>query len=132
MGLKEQLQRSYANVSLMYIKSNNFHYNVVGPTFLSIHKLFEKQYEFFHESADIIGELLKKEKWEINPNTTWFVKHGSVKEANGENGLKEMVSSQLNSFKKLKIEWDLLARAEQSVTIADAFTTLLHELDKQI
>jgi DNA-binding ferritin-like protein len=25
-----------------------------------------------------------------------------------------------------------LARAEQSVTIADAFTTLLHELDKQI
>lgn len=43
-----------------YFKSHAFHWNVEGPTFVSLHKLFEEIYEDTWESVDAIAEQIRQ------------------------------------------------------------------------
>lgn len=44
-GSGELLNRLLADIVVLYIKTRNYHWNVTGPTFGSLHQLFETQYE---------------------------------------------------------------------------------------
>lgn len=54
-GLKEVLADTYA----LYLKTQNFHWNVNGENFFSLHLLFEKQYEEMAEAVDEIAERIR-------------------------------------------------------------------------
>lgn len=41
------------------LKTQNFHWNVEGPNFGPLHKLFGKQYEDLQEAADLIAERIR-------------------------------------------------------------------------
>lgn len=49
------LASSYA----LQLKTQNFHWNVTGPNFHSIHLLFEKQYDDLAEAVDLIAERIR-------------------------------------------------------------------------
>lgn len=46
-----------ADEMILYTKLRNYHWNVTGPEFKSLHALFEEQYE---EVADIIDQLAER------------------------------------------------------------------------
>lgn len=48
-----------ADTYTLLIKTHVFHWNVVGPLFLSLHELTEKQYGDLFEAADIIAERIR-------------------------------------------------------------------------
>jgi starvation-inducible DNA-binding protein len=48
-----------ANVSLLTIKTKKFHWDVVGPQFMTLHKLWDQQYETLSEEADEIAERVR-------------------------------------------------------------------------
>ena len=44
---------------LLYIKTRNFHWNVVSPSFSEMHKFFEEQYEALDEIFDDVAERIR-------------------------------------------------------------------------
>ncbi len=53
------LARLLADEHVLYVKTRNFHWNVTGLDFGSLHALFEKQYDGLAESIDEIAERLR-------------------------------------------------------------------------
>ncbi len=54
------LNRYLADVVVLYIKTRNYHWNVTGPVFRSLHKLFEEQYEALDEIMDLTAERVRQ------------------------------------------------------------------------
>lgn len=54
-GLKVLLANTYA----LYLKTQNYHWNVVGPHFHSLHGMFEEQYKALAEAVDEIAERIR-------------------------------------------------------------------------
>lgn len=48
-----------ANASLLTIKTKKFHWDVVGPQFASLHKLWDEQYEIVNLYVDEIAERIR-------------------------------------------------------------------------
>jgi len=67
IGIEDKDQKKVAqilNIVLssefaLYIKTRQFHWNVEGMNFISLHKLFEEQYEFLDEKVDEIAERVR-------------------------------------------------------------------------
>jgi starvation-inducible DNA-binding protein len=59
LSVVEGLARLLADTYALYIRTQNFHWNVVGPEFYSLHLLFEHQYKELAEAIDEIAERVR-------------------------------------------------------------------------
>ncbi len=88
-GLSKLLADSY----LLYLKTQNYHWNVTGKMFQSLHVLFEKQYREQAESIDEIAERIRA-LGEFAPGSfSSFSKVTSIKEENGIPTAEDMIQS---------------------------------------
>jgi starvation-inducible DNA-binding protein len=55
----EALSRVLADTFTLYLKTHNFHWNVVGPMFHTLHLMFEEQYKELWLASDAIAERLR-------------------------------------------------------------------------
>lgn len=53
--LKVTLADSY----ILYLKTQNYHWNVTGPNFKSFHLMFEEQYNDLFTAVDLIAERIR-------------------------------------------------------------------------
>nr|NGX45706.1 DNA protection during starvation protein [Chlamydiota bacterium] len=53
------LSKLLADTYLLYLKTQNSHWNVTGPEFYSLHLLFQSQYEEMAEAIDEIAERVR-------------------------------------------------------------------------
>lgn len=58
-GVVHLLQGNLADLHVLYIKTRNFHWNVVGPRFSQLHKFFEEQYDALEEAIDEVAERIR-------------------------------------------------------------------------
>ena len=54
-GLSRLLADSYT----LYLKTHNFHWNVTGPMFMTLHRMFEEQYSELALAVDEIAERIR-------------------------------------------------------------------------
>jgi starvation-inducible DNA-binding protein len=54
-GLSRLLADSYT----LYLKTHNFHWNVTGPMFQTLHLMFETQYTELAEAVDLVAERIR-------------------------------------------------------------------------
>ncbi|MDR2014593.1 MAG: DNA starvation/stationary phase protection protein [Azoarcus sp.] len=54
-GLSRLLADSYT----LYLTTHNFHWNVTGPMFNTLHQMFEGQYTELSEAVDLIAERIR-------------------------------------------------------------------------
>ena len=54
-----ELSVHLSDAYLLYVKTQNFHWNVVDPRFHSLHEFFEKQYQELAEAIDVIAERIR-------------------------------------------------------------------------
>jgi starvation-inducible DNA-binding protein len=54
-----ELSGFLADTYLLYVKTQGFHWNVVGSHFASLHKLFEEQYENLAAAIDECAERIR-------------------------------------------------------------------------
>ena len=54
-----ELSKLLADSYMLYLKTHNFHWNVTGPHFSSLHALFEKHYLELAEAVDDIAERIR-------------------------------------------------------------------------
>lgn len=57
--LSKSLCTLLADTYTLYLKTQNFHWNVAGARFLMLHELFERQYKQLAESIDTIAERIR-------------------------------------------------------------------------
>lgn len=57
--LAEYLSNALADTYVLYNNTQGVHWNVVGPTFYSVHKLTEEHYEDMAEAIDNIAERIR-------------------------------------------------------------------------
>ena len=48
-----------ANLSVIYSKTRNYHWNMTGPRFHTMHVFFEEQYKELGEAADEVAERIR-------------------------------------------------------------------------
>ncbi|MEM9173076.1 MAG: ferritin-like domain-containing protein, partial [Pseudomonadota bacterium] len=53
------LSRLLADTYTTYLKTHNFHWNVTGPMFATLHTLFETQYTEMASAVDDIAERIR-------------------------------------------------------------------------
>ncbi len=58
-GVNELLNQDLADAYLLLIKTKKYHWDVVGPQFLSLHKLWEEHYQILTENIDSFAERIR-------------------------------------------------------------------------
>lgn len=57
--IADGLGRLLADTYTLYLKTHNFHWNVTGPMFQTLHQMFEEQYTELAEAVDLIAERIR-------------------------------------------------------------------------
>src|ERR1044071_6459225 len=50
------LSRLLADTFTLYLKTHNFHWNVTGPMFRTLHVMFEEQYNELWQAVDLLAD----------------------------------------------------------------------------
>ncbi|MGI9579455.1 MAG: Dps family protein [Microthrixaceae bacterium] len=58
-AVAEGLSRLLADSYTLYLKTHNYHWNVVGPMFNTLHLMFEAQYNELALAVDLIAERIR-------------------------------------------------------------------------
>jgi len=58
-AIAEGLSRLLADTYTLYLKTHNFHWNVTGPMFNTLHLMFEQQYTELAVAVDAIAERIR-------------------------------------------------------------------------
>ena len=82
-GVVEILSRLLADEYLLYTKTRNYHWNVVGPQFNDFHKFFESQYETIDELIDDVAERARTLGGHAVGTLAEFKQLGRIKEEPG-------------------------------------------------
>ena len=86
-GLSHLLADTYT----LYLKTHNFHWNVTGPQFNSLHLMFEGQYGELAVAVDLIAERIRALGEPAPGSYSAFSRLSSIKEADGVPSAKEML-----------------------------------------
>lgn len=87
----EGLSRLLADSYTLYLKTHNFHWNVTGPMFNTLHLMFEAQYTELADAVDIIAERIRA-LGHFAPGTyREFGRLSSVSEAEGVPMAQDMI-----------------------------------------
>lgn len=87
VGLKNALASTY----MLYLKTQNFHWNVESPHFYSYHKMFEEQYEELAEAVDLLAERIRNFGKKAPASMQEFLKLSSLHESSSDLSSKEMI-----------------------------------------
>lgn len=93
--LIEKLLQYLASTYALYLKTQNFHWNVTGPAFFVLHSFFEKQYQELAEAIDLIAEQIRTFQIFIPGTFKQFSRLSRVKDALGKRNAKKMISQLL-------------------------------------
>ena len=86
-GLSALLADSYT----LYLMTHNFHWNVTGPQFNSLHQMFMAQYTEQWNAIDIIAERIRALGHAAPGTYREFVKLASIKEVEGVPNANDMI-----------------------------------------
>lgn len=76
----------------LYLKTQNFHWNVTGPMFTTLHTLFETQYTDLALAVDEIAERIRALGAPVPGSFSEFAKIARVQESVGPQAAKSMIT----------------------------------------
>lgn len=128
-GLSKLLADSYA----LYLMTHNFHWNVTGPQFNSLHQMFMTQYTEQWTALDLIAERIRALGHPAPGTYQEFSKLASVKQIEGVPSATEMVhylvKAQEATAKTARSLFTLVGEANDQPT-ADLLTQRLEVHEK--
>src|SRR5437867_7420242 len=85
----EDLSKLLADTYMLYLKSHNFHWNVTGPMFQTLHLMFETEYLELADAVDSIAERIRALGFPAPATFAEFTKRSVIKEEEGVLEAKE-------------------------------------------
>lgn len=102
-ALKNVLADNYA----LYLKTQNYHWNVEGPHFKSLHLLFEEQYTDIATAIDTIAELIRGLGEKAPATFDAYAKATTIKPGNEKATAAQMV-------KELAVDQEVIQKTLQT------------------
>jgi starvation-inducible DNA-binding protein len=101
IGIKEEdrkaiadgLSRLLADTYTLYLKTHNYHWNVTGPMFQTLHLMFETQYTELADAVDLIAERIRALGLPAPGTYGQFVRLSSIQEDEGVPSANQMIRS---------------------------------------
>ena len=128
----EGLSRLLADSYTLYLKTHNFHWNVTGPMFQTLHVMFEQQYTELALAVDLIAERIRVLGFPAPGSYEAFGALTSIKEAlgvpNAQEMLRQLVDGQEVVVRTARNMFPVVGKAHDEAT-ADLLTQRmqLHE-----
>ena len=129
------LEQLLADEQLLYIKTRNYHWNVVGMHFQALHDFFSDQYDKLEERIDDIAERIRTLGFFSPGSMEAFQKLSRLKETDHLNGDATAMLQHLLADHEMIIQvlrHDLQATLEQygDAGTSDFLTGLMEEHEK--
>ena len=80
-----------ADTYTLYLKTHNFHWNVTGPMFQTLHLMFETQYNELALAVDLVAERIRSLGHPAPGTYAEYSKLSSIKEVPGVPKAREMI-----------------------------------------
>jgi starvation-inducible DNA-binding protein len=90
-AISEGLSRLLADTYTLYLKTHNFHWNVTGPMFQTLHLMFETQYNELALAVDLIAERIRALGYPAPGTYSEYAKLSSIKETAGVPKAEKMI-----------------------------------------
>ncbi len=114
-----------ADTYTLYLKTQNYHWNVTGPMFPQLHALFESQYKALSEAVDEIAERIRAVGEFAPASYTAFAELGHITEDTGVPSAEGMIAQLLEDHEMvvrfMRDSFDIVDEAGDEVS-ADLFT----------
>jgi len=89
--IAESLSKMLADSYILYLKTHNFHWNVTGPMFQTLHILFMTQYTELWNALDLIAERIRALGHPAPGSYKRYVELSSIKEEEGVPSAHDMI-----------------------------------------
>jgi starvation-inducible DNA-binding protein len=130
------LQRLLADEHILYMRLRNYHWNVVGPHFGSLHELFQAQYTAIEAVIDAVAERVRSlgapavigTLTEMLQQTTLIEKPGVYPEASQM--IADLVADHEAIIRLLRRDVQLTADTYGDMGTSDALTGFMEQHEK--
>jgi starvation-inducible DNA-binding protein len=89
--IADGLSRLLADTYTLYLKTHNYHWNVTGPMFRSLHLMFEEEYNELWQAGDVIAERIRALDFHAPGTYAAYAKLSDIKEDAGVPSAEEMI-----------------------------------------
>jgi len=123
--IADGLSRLLADTYTLYLKTHNFHWNVTGPMFQTLHLMFETQYNELALAVDAIAERIRALGFPAPGTYADFAERSSIKEERGvpsaEQMIQQLVDGQEATIRTARSIFPVVERVHDEAT-ADLLT----------
>lgn len=109
------LARLLADSYTLYTKSHNYHWNVTGPMFTTLHTLFEQQYTELATAIDEIAERIRSLGARAPGSFSEFAALATVREDTGSPPARKMIQALLADQEKVAQSARAVVEAAEAV-----------------
>ncbi|MDR7316124.1 Dps family protein [Brevibacillus nitrificans] len=135
VNISTVLNKQVANWTVLYTKLHNFHWNVKGLHFFTLHQKFEELYNEASANLDTLAERVLSIGGKPVATLSACLQMASIAEATGNESAEQMVTSVVQDFTLLVDELkDAMAAAEEAddEATSDMLLAISSSLQKHI
>lgn len=119
--IAEGLSKLLADTYTLYLNTHNFHWNVTGPMFNTLHLMFMDQYTELWNSVDVIAERIRALDHFAIGSYKDFSEYSSVNDApsdppKAEEMITQLVQGHETVIKTIRGIYDLVEKASDQAT----------------
>lgn len=129
------LNKQVANWTVLYTKLHNFHWNVKGPHFFTLHQKFEELYTEAAGHIDTLAERVLSIGGKPVATLSASLQTASIAEAQGNESAEQMVETVVRDFAILLEETKLAMEAADQAgdeATADMLLAIRSSLEKHV
>ncbi|WP_313997024.1 DNA starvation/stationary phase protection protein [uncultured Paenibacillus sp.] len=133
--IKKGLSKLVAGGNVLYVKLHNFHWNVKGPNFFTLHVKFQEFYEEVTLMLDEIAERMLAIGQQPPATMKEYLELSSIKEAKGGEDPSMMIEALADDFQSCVDEMKEMAEAaeeEGDLSTHDLLVGWTEKLQKHI
>lgn len=132
--IADGLSRLLADSYTLYVKTHNFHWNVTGPMFQTLHTMFEQQYTELAEAVDLVAERIRALGFFAPGSFSEFTRLATVKEASqghitANDMIRQLVEGHETVVRTCRQVFPVVERASDEPT-ADLLTVRMQAHEK--
>ncbi|GAB4228801.1 MAG: Dps family protein [Elainellaceae cyanobacterium] len=131
--IAQGLSKLLADTYTLYLKTHNFHWNVTGPMFQTLHLMFEEQYNELALAVDLIAERIRALGFPAPGTYKEFAALSSISEEEGvpnaEDMIRKLVEGQEAVVRTARSVFPAVERANDEPT-ADLLTQRMQVHEK--
>ena len=97
----DEIESLLADSYMLMVKTQNYHWNVIGNAFVTVHNFTENQYNDLFKAVDIIAERVRILGFKVKGTINDFIIKSTVGTPSNELSLTEMIADLLGSHQLL-------------------------------